>query len=555
MPVRTATRRWSDLAAFLREYPSTLKVHALTLPGEVFAGDEPAPEMKLDLVLPLVGRVGPVPAQLIARMPDGGAAMRIPEMPTDVREAIARVLGAVDEVRAHLLATGAVVLPGPKADPDDALRAERDALRAEVERLRATSASTEASPGVTAVAAAEAGAAPVARGFALPSLSGAPIREEGLLAEDGLRGASVRLALSRATGVLVVRARGEDGVERTHTGYWSRGGPVGWRTDPLEEQDVLGVLLYRAGRVTREQLEESLARMDARGCRQGEALVDMGVLQYPEMVMLLQKQADHVFQRLLRLRDGTWRFHDLDELPERFLPPPARVLANVYRSLIATAKTTPAEVLASDVKPWLERYPSVSSDVDAVLAEMKASAEEIQFVKLLRQAPRRLREVFSYSNLSRSQTGVTIWALVKCGVLEVHADSASATAAMARPMIPEVAARGGGAAPRTSQTAFERLGLHWMATADEVAAIAGRVDANDPAAREALATLQDDTRRRAHRASVVGTHAVAEAIRALAARAEAARGRGDIPDARTCLVKALELDPAAAGLRETLAGL
>ncbi|MEN9786777.1 MAG: hypothetical protein RLZZ299_2041 [Pseudomonadota bacterium] len=561
MPVRTATRRWPDLATFLREYPTTLKVHALTLPADLFAGDEPAPEMKLDLVLPLAGRVGPVSAQLIARMPDGGAAMRIPEMPTDARDAVARVLGAVDEVRAHLLATGAVVLPGTAPEEVAELRGELDALRAEAERLRAAASAASTGASAAATARAPEGSSeptPTARGFALPQLAGRPVREEGSLADDGLRAAGVRLALARVTGILVVEAHGEDGVARTWTGYWSRGGPVGWRADPLEEQDVLGVLLYRAGRVTREQLEESLARMDARGCRQGEALVDMGVLQYPEMVMLLQRQADHVFQRLLRLREGRWRFHDLDELPERFLPPPVRVLANVYRALQATAKATPAEVLAAEVKPWLDRYPSVPADIDAVLAEVKASAEEVQFVKLLRQAPRRLRDVFGFSNLSRSQTGLTIWSLVKLGVLGVHAESAAATAAMARPMIPDVEAGGSrgaatGSAPRTAQSAFERVGLHWMATAEEVAA--AKVDGNDAGSRDALALLRDDASRRAHRVSIVGVQGVADAVRGLAARAEAARARGDTAEARVCLLRALELDPGATGVSEALSSL
>mgnify|MGYP003337046909 FL=1 len=66
MPVRQATRRYADLASFLREYPSTLGVGALVLSAESLDG-EPAPELRVDLVLPMVGRVGPLVGQEIGR--------------------------------------------------------------------------------------------------------------------------------------------------------------------------------------------------------------------------------------------------------------------------------------------------------------------------------------------------------------------------------------------------------------------------------------------------------------------------------------------------------
>ena len=574
MAVRTATRRWADLETFLREYPSTLKVHALVLPAECFAGDEPAPELKVDLLLPIVGRVGPVAAQVVARMPDGGVATRLPELPPAVETALRELLGHVEGVKAWLLASRQVVLPGavPVAAVPVAGPAELAALRGRVRELELALEASRATP-VSSAAGADAGtpeeAAARPRGLAVPDVSGLAPVLSGSFGDESFRDALMALAGEHATGLLTVDLLGQDGVRRTRWGFWHRGGPVGWRAEPIDEQEVLGVLLFRAGRVTQEQLEESLARMEARGCRQGEALVDMGVIPFGELVLLLQRQCDFVLQRVLREERGAWTFHALPELPERFLAPPLRVPGLLFRALVQTARGMAADEITAALRPWQQQFIYVAEGADALLAEMKFGDAETQFLSLIREKPWRLREVFSVSNLSRGQTAVVLWCLAKLKLVTFKVEGAAVrNAAEIARTLDQRARQVAAGSP------FDRLGVHWICTAADVAAAWRAVDAEfGPASvaarwgaenaqrvaqihaafRDAHAALSDDARRRDLRAGLVPRTTLVESAELLSKKGGMAVMKGDAREGAECYAKAVELVPGEAEYRDGLA--
>ena len=155
-------------------------------------------------------------------------------------------------------------------------------------------------------------AKPKGRGFPVPALDGLAPLLEGDLSGSQLLDMTLELAAKRITGVLTLKLA--DG--RTRYGFWNKGGPVAFRTDPLSEAEVLGVLLFKAGQITKEQLQESLALMEQNNSYQGEALISMGVMTFAQLVMVLQKQCEYILQRTLRIKTGTWHFHDLEDLPE-----------------------------------------------------------------------------------------------------------------------------------------------------------------------------------------------------------------------------------------------
>ena len=55
------------------------------------------------------------------------------------------------------------------------------------------------------------------------------------------------------------------------------------RTDPIQEHEVLGSLLYKAGQITKEQVAVSLEQMKAQGIRQGEAFIEMGLMSFTQL--------------------------------------------------------------------------------------------------------------------------------------------------------------------------------------------------------------------------------------------------------------------------------
>lgn len=565
MAVRTAIRRYPDPFALLADVEGPLRQGTLVLPPESF-DDEPAPELKVDLVIPLVGRVGPLSAQVMTRLPDGSYAVRVPDRPPELEGAASQVRRLADQARAYLLAAGLV---GPPGGVD---AAELDRARARVAELeRALEVSESARARLLAAAQGEPGR-PVApatearregRGIYVPALDAAGATLSGNLADTSIRDAWMKVAVEKSTGIFTWHLAGG----RTRWGFWYKGGAVGFRSEPTDEQEVLGVLLFRANQITKEQLAESLRLMRERGIRQGEALVEMGVITFTQLVLLLQKQAEFIFQRVQAERDGTWTFHAMDELPERFLNPPIRVPAMLFRQLRARSKDLPAEELAESLRPKLDRYVYLASGADRIIEEMRLTADEQGFVKIVTQTSYRLRELSAVSNLPRSATASMVWCLDQLRLLDYRTEEA-ATRVEAR------VSRLLGSRKTTLEkgTLFDRLDLHWICTARDVEAAWRRLSAEFPPGEygrfgpewaatveaitrgleEAYQKLRVDAARREYRATVIEKSMIDQSAQMLASKGEMAIMKQNWREAWECYSKAAELMPSVAEYRAGL---
>ncbi len=572
MAVRSATRTYPTLRAFLEDWHTTLRLGAITIPKESTGGD-PASEMRVDLVIPLAGRLGPIPVQLIRNLPDGAAAFRIPEWPPNVSASIDALLATVDDLRAWMLGAGLVAMPdatgaGTVAQEEiQALRArvkELESRPARVVHVAAPAGDGGGGSGGARILVDEEGNRIVERGLVIPDLSGEAPALSGQLGDRSLRDALMELALERATGLLTLTL--PDG--RMRWGIWSKGGPVGWRAEPIVEDEVFGILLFRASQLTREQLEQSLSIMEDSGVRQGEALIEMGVLQFAQVVMLLQKQAEFVFQRVIRERAGSWTFHLLAETPERYVSPPLRVASLLFRALRTHVRDMPAEELANTLRPWLDKYVYFADGAQRMLEEMKTNSEETGFFKILGATSYRLRELFSVSNLARSATAGMIWTLAELSLVEFRDAEAQSRGfeRLARVLDDRLRAVVKG-------TLFEALDLHWICVNEDVEAAwkkLGPEFSPENIARwgeEHRATLQQihagmqrsydrlkvESKRREYRAEIMEKIMIEHSAELLAKKGEMAFMKENGREARDCFVKAAELMPKVAEYQTGLA--
>lgn len=571
MAVRTATLRYPDPFRFLADQAALARTGTLLLPTGTVDG-EPAPELKVDLVIPTVGRIGPLVAQVMSVLPDGSVATRVLEIPEAVTTAAEPVLRLLAAARDHLLRTGEVG-PAGNADPAELARlaarvAELEAqLReAEARRAQAVRAAIQSPPAERPSGDAPEGVAGLTRrprGLPLPPLDPDRLRGSGSLDDGSLRDFWMTAAVEKRTGILTIRL--DSG--RVRHGFWSKGGPVGWRTEPIDEEEVLGVLLLRSGQITREQLAESLRVMHEQDVRQGEALIDLGLINFAQLVLLLQKQAEFVFQRVVNERGGTWSFHGVDELPERFLNPPIRVASYFYRQLRARAKVLPAEELAESLRPLLDRYVYVAPGSERILEEMRLTAEEQGFIKIVSQTSYRLRELSSVSNLPRSVTAMVVWCLRELNLLEFRSDEATA-----RVEARVAQALGSRRAIAQKGTLFERLDIHWICTTRDVEAAYRKLSAEFPARdygrfgpewteavelitrriEEAYQQLRVDAERREYRRTVIERPMIEQSAQLLAAKGEMAVMKQNWPEAFECYSKAVELMPQVPEYRDGL---
>jgi len=603
-PVRQATRRYPDLGSFLREHEATLSKGALLLPADQVGG-EPAPELKLDFALPLVGRVGPALAQVVARLPDGSVALRLPEIPPQVEEGFKRVYAAIDEVKQHLLSTGALV----SREEVEELRAELEELRAWAEEEGAyvdePTASPEAAPlagpEVAPTAAPEvvptapapptrhqeaettggeadedeiiddeptgAGGPTVAVAASAPAPAPPPPQRErgvpsfeaagrgptaaGALGDPSLRHLLVALSLGRQRGAL--RVETPDG--RVRTGYWEAGGPVAWRADPPVEEEHLGRLLLRSGQVTEGQLQAAGVIMQRQGRLQGEALVAIGALQASQLLQVLTRQSEFILMRVLQERSGRWAFYALDALPEPFRTPPVAVAAALLKALVSQARRLPVAQLRGALKKSWELTVTLKPTAVPALREYRYTREEATVLDALRVGGRLVSELLESGPVSFDIAAPLVWALIELGLVEqVQRESAEERQRLLE-MLEERRARVDRGAP------FDLLELHWICLPEEIQRNADRIlrelspevlGSLEPGPQQlaqnlrtavdmAARLLLDPDRRRAIRRTFVAAEDITRCAELLREAAVEARSSGDHGRAKVAEAKAAEL--------------
>jgi hypothetical protein len=558
MAVRAATLDLSQLELFLEEHRTKLSSGTVVVPPQ---DDELSAQFRLDLILPFRGRVGPIACQVIQRLPDGSTAAQIPEFSPAVAAGIESVFETIELVKQHLLDQGLVVLPGqapippvqpvvaPVAAPlededeDDWEEVEEEVSEQLVDR-------------------------PSARtfGYELPDLEDEQIAASGSLGSRAFRDFLVDVALNEETGLLSVLEA--DGTRRF--GFWQKGGPVGWRREPLDVDETLGGLLRKARKLTDEEVEMSLDIMDEAGCRQGEALVRMGKLQPGQVGRVLSKQVEFLTQTVLRSREGSWVFHRVARHPERFAIAPVNVPEVLFRAMINHSRNVTSEKLYNMLRPRLEQRIGLRPTArDTVLRFTWEDNEQKLLNLVLSEPPLRVRKLFSITPLTKAHTAGTLWALNEMGFLsfdQSEEDEERKLRRVSGPILRKAEQVG-------EANDFDVLELHWICSAEDVEQAWKRQRGRFAAANfgqlpEPLTTalaaieqrqdtvrelLSDDEARRRVRVELVGQAMVDGAVEELLQRARAAVEDHDRQLAMDALEKTLELQPGHEEAGELLA--
>lgn len=519
---RHVTLRVADLVTLWAELRDVARSGILLLRAEHLEGPI-APQVMLDIVVPHYGRFGPIDAFVVRELPDGSVAIRLDEVP-DRLAALVREAGAlVANAKRWLLANGEVVEPG-----------EARVVTREATRTRRYT-----------------------RGLTLPAHAPA-IQLSGNLGDGSLTRALLNLASDRSTGVLTVDL--PNGVRRW--GFWQRGGPVGWRSEPVQQEDVLGTLLFRAGRATKEQIAQSLELMNERGIRQGDALVELGVVEPAEVARLLHAQCGTILARVLDAPEGTWSFGPVEEHDELFVTMPLVVAPTLFRREREVAERASVGDLAARMRPFLDSYAFLTRPALRIANELKLKPGEARLLPVIEEGSRRVRELFTVSPLNRSSTAVLIVSLIALGLIECREAPKTARADDGRRELLALKKQ------VQNGTMFDRLGVHWLCLDADVEA-AWRTftarfgpqregsfgpDGNADHAfvlqrtREAYELLIDPAARRAYRASVIERDLLVQSVKILQTRADMALMRTDHVEAMASYTRALELFPGRADL-------
>jgi hypothetical protein len=572
MAKRRATRKYETLLEFLVDYSNSLLKDAIQLPPGSYRG-ELANEIKLDLSIPEIGRVGPLKAQVVFRDPSGMVAMRLPQMLPEVHEAYAKAQEKAKALVKPFIDTGLAILLDDHEEKIEALQEEwaqeKQGLLDEMQRrIAELEEQTEEKVKLMAakLAAQQGSSGPVStvltRGFPIPDVSSKEAVFSGAIDAGDLTTFLIKAAADSWTGVLQI----ESG-QGSRYGYFDNGGPVGWRSDPIQENEVLGVLLYKAKQITKEQLQQSLEFMEEKGIRQGEAFIQIGIMTFSQMVMVLGKQVEFILQQVRGLKEGSFNFYLLADLPERFVPPKVSTPDLLFKEYVKQAKETSNEDVYRSYAPKLNTYLAFSDLAKSVLGQIGFGKQERRLIEVIQSNSWRMREIFSVSPLSRGGTAAFIWACHHLGFFSyTKLEDESRTLA-----------RFTGLFDRKKQqihggTLFDLLEVHWICLPQEVEEAFQRMKKSyDPVKNptmpsslhteaafllehitDAHGILKDDKRRRSYRLKLIEKDMILQTAMLLSKKGEMAILRHDRREACACFSKALELIP---GNQDYIAGL
>jgi hypothetical protein len=549
MATRVAKYKFASMSDFLDRWDSQLSKGSFFLePGA--APTDLAAEFKLDLLLPLGQRLGPFTCQVVHRDPGGGVGIQIPEISGALQKDIDLFFDGLDEIKDWYLKMGEVVLSSEVPDVA-ALQAQLDRLQTQLERQPA----------------AGSGEAPVAgprqRGFILPNLDDTAPSADGPMGDETFRDLLMILAIERTTGLMTITR--PDGSKKW--GFWIKGGPVGWRSEPIQPDETLGILLLKAERIHKGQLAESLQIMEDQNLRQGEALIDMGILNFGQLVTILEKQVAWIFQNIMANAEGSWSFTPMNSFEERFITPPMRVPSMLYRALRDQARNMPRALLLDNHKPNLDKYVHFNPQSSEVLDEIAFPKAEGKFLGVILSNSWRLRELFTVTNLSRNQTACVLWALDELHILDFRdsEDLGRYLERVSNRVLSKV---------RTLRKAshFDVLEIHWVCLQTEVEDASERMlkefdedsfhDLTDELKKgiteirkrveQSHAYLSIKKNRTAYREEILEKDMILNSASHLAEKGEMAIMKGDGREAITCWTKAIELIGNTKKLKEGL---
>jgi len=239
-----------------------------------------------------------------------------------------------------------------------------------------------------------------------------PAERSGDVNFERLTQLMMALYQNQETGVIEFRI----GTQR-RLAYVKNGGICQYVSDPISEEYCLGVLLARAGKLTKEQLQESLDTMNQTGEKQGQVLVTMGALTFPQLVMSLMTQVDIITRKMFTETTGTWQYWSLPSLPNTIITPPMKTTAFLfawYRKRFATLARAEIEAILA---PHMEKYAVLRKDVN--WEDMRLKKVEAGLIEILGARSYRFREIYSVSNTGKGTTEQLLGAVLGMGLLDL----------------------------------------------------------------------------------------------------------------------------------------
>ncbi|MBN92618.1 MAG: hypothetical protein CL928_00875 [Deltaproteobacteria bacterium] len=384
MPHQVAIN-YDDFFEFLEDYRSTLSLGQYTIPSDkpLKVGDD----VVISLSVPVLSETLELHGRVIAPM-EGRAGVELDASQGDGMQKLESFYRLVGRLVESMLTSGRFQVAGqwmPGMAP-------------------------QAGTPAAALGVVSGAEAPGADAHAQEQALGVPTMQ-GEVNEKSMTDLMMQLYRRREQGILEIISE-----QGRRLGYVKAGGFVQWRCDPVLQEECLGVLLAQAGKITEEQLRQSLATMNETGQKQGQCLIDSGALTFPQLVMSLMTQVEIVTRNVFRVGVGDYSFYPQQRLTEEFINPPMKAPGYLFGYYKRRYATMPADQVEARYTPLLDQYTILAEGIDWDDLRMKKGEKAL--VEILGNKSYRFREIFSVSSMGRNPTLQALMALLELGALE-----------------------------------------------------------------------------------------------------------------------------------------
>ncbi len=243
-----------------------------------------------------------------------------------------------------------------------------------------------------------------------------PDRVEAL-AEERVVDVLLQLSGSGFTGLLELEA---DNWQRQV--YFDGGLTVEVTRKPRSPREELGPMLHMADRIDEQQLGMAAAHAEENDTTFERSLLELEILDHDRIRHAIAGRLTYLIRQICDIDEGEVRVYSSDSMPAGYLPaPPLRVHVPVER-IIFKRLFERLKLLESDerdvlVDDHLDAYPEVAPGERDRFERAVLAEEHSRLVDRIISGRRRLREVFTESNLSPAETFAVVYALHRMGVL------------------------------------------------------------------------------------------------------------------------------------------
>jgi len=219
------------------------------------------------------------------------------------------------------------------------------------------------------------------------------------------------LQRSEKTGVLEIRSG-----PKCKRIYISNGDMVFAASN--QEEDRLGEVLLKAGKITLDQYYDSVDVMKKTGKRQGTVLVELGYLNPKELVWAVTQQVEEIILNLFQWEEGEFELKE-GPLPSEELITLEISAANlIYRG---TRKIDRFHYLSKFIPPS-DAILYYSADPLDLFQDISLDQKDKELLSLI-NGTRTLKEILSLSPLNNFQSLKTLYALLSSRILEIREEA------------------------------------------------------------------------------------------------------------------------------------